>query len=419
MLRDSRDDVLDPQRGAVVGIDGSVAARILGSEVGFVKSFAQGFLYRRLPGRKIVVAMGARLGVAVGVAQVLNSQATVKDLPASERFFSGGDTTVRGFALDRLGTVETLDPQGFPQGGNGMAVFNLETRAPYWKNLQFVWFADAGNVYKYAGDIQLNEMRVTSGRGLPVSFADWPAARGLGFQGEHAPAADRRAREFQRAPHLAGTGLLMPLAILVVLALIAPAGAAAQAPPAPRGELIERTLAIVGGQVITLSDARAATVLELVDLNGATDVPTVTARLVERELILREVQRYAPPEPADATVDAQWDEVQHRFPDTTAFQRAMDTVGFTDKRLRAWIRDNLRVQAYLAQRFATAATPTDPEVAAAYARQRAEFDQAGQTYEQVAPVLRDRLAVTRRRELIADWVADLRRRTDVVLLPEK
>ena len=89
-----------------------------------------------------------------------------KDLPASERFFGGGDTTVRGFALDRLGTEETIDPQGFPQGGNGMAIFNVETRAPYWKNLQFVWFVDAGNVFRYAGDIRLDEMRVTSGLGF-------------------------------------------------------------------------------------------------------------------------------------------------------------------------------------------------------------------------------------------------------------
>ena len=69
MLRDSRDDVLDPQRGAVIGLDGSVAARILGSEVGFVKTFAQGFVYRRLPGRGFVIAAGARLGFAVGFAQ--------------------------------------------------------------------------------------------------------------------------------------------------------------------------------------------------------------------------------------------------------------------------------------------------------------------------------------------------------------
>ena len=39
----------------------------------------------------------------------------IDDLPASERFFTGGDTTVRGFGLDQLGTEETLDPNGFPE----------------------------------------------------------------------------------------------------------------------------------------------------------------------------------------------------------------------------------------------------------------------------------------------------------------
>ena len=196
VLRDSRDDVLDPQRGAVVGVDSSVAAKVYGSEVGFVKSFAQGFIYRRLPGRGVVIAAGARLGLAVGFAQTVpppleiaarlsNARpeagqgrlsravdraelfpTVIKEVPASERFFAGGDTTVRGFALDRLGTADTLDEDGFPNGGNGMAIFNLETRAPYWKDLQFVWFLDAGNVFKRATDIRLDELRVSSGLGF-------------------------------------------------------------------------------------------------------------------------------------------------------------------------------------------------------------------------------------------------------------
>ena len=189
VLRDSRDDVLNPQQGAVVGIDGSVAARILGSEVGFVKTFVQGFLYRRLPGRRVVVAMGARLGTAVGVADAApggsdpaQTDTVVRDLPASERFFSGGDTTVRGFALDRLGTAETLDPQGFPQGGNGLVVFNLETRAPYWKNIQFVWFSDVGNVFRYAGDIRLNDLRVTTGVGFRYRSPIGPLRVDWGFK---------------------------------------------------------------------------------------------------------------------------------------------------------------------------------------------------------------------------------------------
>ena len=194
VLRDSRDDVLDPQRGSMIGFDTSVASRILGSEVGFVKSFFQSFTYRRLPGRGVVVAAGARVGAAVGFGQDLPEvdeianrpalaavaapfpiaaevenplEAVIRDLPASERFFAGGDTTVRGFSLDSLGTEDTLDDsQGFPQGGNGMIIFNLETRAPYWKNLQAVWFLDAGNVFRRVSDFRLQELRATSGIGF-------------------------------------------------------------------------------------------------------------------------------------------------------------------------------------------------------------------------------------------------------------
>ena len=190
VLHDSRDDVLDPQTGSVAGVDGSWSSKLLGSEVGFVKTFLQGSIYRRVPGRRVVIAAAARLGLAVGFGQSLevleiaasdgdareDSRAAtvdtfeldtaIRDLPASERFFAGGDTTVRGFANDRLGTEETLDPDGFPQGGNGLAVFNLEARAPYWKNLQFVWFMDAGNVFRRASDIQLDDLRVTSGVGF-------------------------------------------------------------------------------------------------------------------------------------------------------------------------------------------------------------------------------------------------------------
>ncbi len=57
----------------------------------------------------------------------------VEDLPASERFFAGGDTTVRGFALDRLGEPGTIDKDGFPKGGNALMVLNGEIRTPVWR----------------------------------------------------------------------------------------------------------------------------------------------------------------------------------------------------------------------------------------------------------------------------------------------
>jgi hypothetical protein len=180
-------------------------------------------------------------------------------------------------------------------------------------------------------------------------------------------------------------------------------------------ELIERTLALVGGQPITLSDARAATAFGLV--RPSDQVAVLTGLLVDRELVLREVQRYAPPAPSESSIDARLDEIKKRFADAAAFARALDLHGFTEVRLRAWIRDDLRTEAYLSQRFASASMPTDAEIGAAYTRSRAEFDKAGTTFEQATPAIRERLITARRAELIDDWLSDLRRRTDVIILP--
>lgn len=176
-------------------------------------------------------------------------------------------------------------------------------------------------------------------------------------------------------------------------------------------ELLDRTLALVGGQPITLSDANAAIALGLIESGPIADV---TARLVDRALILREVQRYAPPAPAESAVDSRLADIrQRRGP---SLKTILDAHGFSESRLRAWIRDDLRTQGYLAQRFASASLPSDGEVAAVYSRQRGEFDKAGLTFEQAAPIVRERLIEERRRELVVDWLSDLRRRTDVVII---
>ena len=144
-------------------------------------------------------------------------------------------------------------------------------------------------------------------------------------------------------------------------------------------ELIERTLALVGTQAITLNDVRAAMALGLVE---AKSVPDATSQLVDRELILREVQRYAPPMPAESDVEGRLAAIRGRLPDAGALARVLEQHGFTEARLAAWLRDDLRTETYLAQRFASASSPEQ------------------------------------RRELITDWLFDLRRRTDVVILPQ-
>ena len=179
--------------------------------------------------------------------------------------------------------------------------------------------------------------------------------------------------------------------------------------------LLDRTVALVGGEAITLSDVRAAMALRLVEDPQAT-IADVTSRLVDRALILREVQRYAPPAPAESAIEERLDRIREQI--NAPLAPLLARHGFTEIRLRAWVRDDLRSQAYLEQRFASASLPSDAEVAAAYTRQREEFDKAGLTFEQAAPMVRDRLVESRRGELVVDWISDLRRRTDVIILPQ-
>ena len=70
LIRDLRDDPLDPSTGTMMIVDGEIAARAIGSEVGFVQTYMQGFYYHRLPSpRRVVLALGARVGLAHGFAR--------------------------------------------------------------------------------------------------------------------------------------------------------------------------------------------------------------------------------------------------------------------------------------------------------------------------------------------------------------
>jgi outer membrane protein assembly complex protein YaeT len=186
LIRDTRDDAVDPTRGRYLSANGQLAARAIGSEVGFLKSFFTAQSFTTLPGRRsIVFATSARLGMAHGYYNV----GPFGELPASERFFAGGDTTVRGFARDQLGVrhvpprlTDTLDPGGFPLGGNALLLFNGELRVPMRSGLRTVLFTDVGNVYKTVSNFSFEEMRPAVGVGLRYKSPVGPVRFDIGFK---------------------------------------------------------------------------------------------------------------------------------------------------------------------------------------------------------------------------------------------
>jgi len=162
---------------------------------------------------------------------------------------------------------------------------------------------------------------------------------------------------------------LTPVCLLTLLFFAAASGAS--------GEVIDRVLAVVSGSLITLSDVNAAHDLGLVTPRPSGDpIREVLSQLIDRELQLAEVDRYAPPEPSAADVDREVQTVRLRFPSAEAFEAVLARSGIDLAHLRETMRENLRIRGYLAQRFS--------------------------------------VSEDRRQQVVDEWVAGLRRRADVI-----
>jgi hypothetical protein len=146
---------------------------------------------------------------------------------------------------------------------------------------------------------------------------------------------------------------------------------------AVHAETIDRILAVAAGQLIMMSDVTGAIDLGLQSTDGASDpVRAVLTKLIDRELVLAEVDRYAPPEPTAEAVDRELQRVRQRFSSPDAFDSALARSGIDDTHLRETLRQDLRMRAYLDQRFS--------------------------------------LSSDRRLNAINDWMAGLRRRGGVI-----
>ena len=87
------------------------------------------------------------------------------------------------------------------------------------------------------------------------------------------------------------------------------------------------------------------------------------------------------------------------------------------QRIRETARDSLRIQAYLSQRFGTAAAVSEDDARQYYEAHPAEFTRGGSLlpFLEVQADARQRASDERRRTLVNQWLRDLRARSDVVM----
>jgi outer membrane protein assembly complex protein YaeT len=171
-VHDSRDNFYNPRKGTFASVDLTAYGKAIGSEAAFLKFFAQGSLFRPVPG-DCVWAQSMRVGLAdpFGISD---------SIPLSERFFAGGDTTVRGFKFDQLGPKDPVT--GEPVGGESLFIVNEEFRFPIWSFLRGVVFFDAGNVTSQLSDFNPLDLRTVLGAGFRIDTPIGPVRFEYGWK---------------------------------------------------------------------------------------------------------------------------------------------------------------------------------------------------------------------------------------------
>lgn len=165
LAHDTRDLVFDPTRGESSRASVEVATAVLGSELDFVRVRASHTSLVRLHEDETLLAIAFRTGWIVPTGGT-------QEIPLQERFFNGGESTVRSFREDHLGP---RDADGTPIGGEAYNVLSAEIRQRLGGRWRAALFVDAGNVVTDHSDyFELRGVRYGVGVGLRYSLPIGP-----------------------------------------------------------------------------------------------------------------------------------------------------------------------------------------------------------------------------------------------------
>ena len=184
-----------------------------------------------------------------------------------------------------------------------------------------------------------------------------------------------------------------------------------------QGTVLDRLVAVVSGQPVLQSDLRAARTLDLVPGAASLDDAALSDRLVVRELMRAEVERFSTTLDIERGVSRQA-EAEGRIAKAGG-EAALAVLAISPGRLLAWLEDDARIEQYLRQRFDAAAQPSDDEALTWYQIHERDYLRDGRPrpFAEVRDEVRARIAGERRQALIDEWVAGLRRRATIVLSP--
>jgi translocation and assembly module TamA len=160
---DLRDNPLETRLGAYAEVRVDEGTPVAGSALTFFRITPEVRAYAPIPKIPVVAAVRARYGRITG------------DIPVTERYYSGGSTTQRGFAERHLapsvmGEVDNGDLQEVPYGGTELfeSNFELRTQLGHVKGMGVggVTFLDGADVVEDGQHIDLTNLYWAAGVGL-------------------------------------------------------------------------------------------------------------------------------------------------------------------------------------------------------------------------------------------------------------
>ena len=165
------DNFIRPSKGYHLAVQGMGTGRFLGSDMALLQTQADGKIIIPLPGRLSLI--GRSQAAATFVRDPLS------EVPASLRFFAGGDNSVRGYAYQSLGPK---DEAGDVVGGRHLLVGSLEIERAILQKWGVAGFYDIGNAFNILTDITLAQ---SAGIGVryytPVGAVRFDIARQIGI----------------------------------------------------------------------------------------------------------------------------------------------------------------------------------------------------------------------------------------------
>lgn len=183
---------------------------------------------------------------------------------------------------------------------------------------------------------------------------------------------------------------------------------------------VDRIAAVVDQQVLTVSE-----VTQMVDIRFFPRTAEseddhrrdVLEALIAQALRFRDVERFGAQDIPKDTIEARLEEIQRRFPSQADFAAALGRAELTLDEVRALVKRQLQVEAYIQERFAPLVFVSSEDIEAYYrgpwTGQRRERGLPVPPFEAVREEVRVAVRATRVQQEIDRWTAQLRERANV------